>query len=145
MDLNSERSISRNTELSQQSLSTSESLTTVKSNHEKPVSVCKQCRDTCLRADAYAEDDYDDTWGSLMMCGMSGIDPFAPNALPSISVMPPTPDKQGPSRFQSMLNERPCLSAPCSPVPTIVVIFFSIRIWLCLFLDSRDLKVEFLK
>lgn len=131
MDLASERSASRNTEFSQQSFSTSESLTTVKSNHvDRPVSVCRQCRDTCLKAEAYEDDDYDDTWGSLMLCGMGGMppDPFAPPALPAISVLPPTPDKQarctaweGPPRSPSVLSERPCSSAPCSPVPTIVV------------------------
>lgn len=102
----SERSASRNTERSHQSFSTSESVTTVKSNHpEKTVSVCRQCHKTCLSSDekqdiCLDDDDFDDNWGPLSVMGMCGIlpvaksviDPFTPVDPPAISVLPPTPD-----------------------------------------------------
>lgn len=106
--MSSERSVSRNTERSHQSVSTSESQTTVKSNHaEKTVSVCRECHKTCLNIDEKQdfglEDDYDDNWGGpLAMMGIGSIfhstknipDPFTPADPPIISVLPPTPDNK---------------------------------------------------
>ena len=78
-------------------------------NVEKMVSVCRECHETCLnsrhgnniRKNIDAE-NCGDTWGSLMMLGICGIlptiknsnDPFEPSGPPSISILPPTPDKK---------------------------------------------------
>lgn len=110
IDWFSDKSPSKNAEIKSKSPTPFDGQENAKTNNcGKTVSVCRKCHRTCLNVDEkhkvykkLEENDRGDTWGSLMMLGMCGIlpsmknsgDPFAPSEPPSISVLPPTPDKK---------------------------------------------------